>query len=81
MELTPHEIVYVARIYHEILVGQANLSRTNHEGPNSINIEKRIAVELIQKTIPEYKEMIPTEVQRLLGVDIKKLEKRCSSYI
>lgn len=80
MELHAEEVGEIAKIYHELLVGQANLNRTDHEGPSGAPLEVRAARQLLNNLI-RYRQVVPPEVQQYLNVDLDGLEKKCRAYI
>lgn len=74
------EIGEIAKVYHELLVEQANLTRTEVEGPNAVHAEVRAARRLLVELLPRYRHIVPPEVQRYLDVDLDGLEEICRPY-
>ena len=81
MGLLANEVATIARIYAKILAEQADLDRLNVEGPNAFEIGAGAAHRLMDSTIPQYKVIVPLDVQRQLGIDLDVLERRCQDYL
>lgn len=67
-------------MYHEILLEKGNLERTAFEGPNAKAGESKAARRLLRELIPQYRQVVPMEVQQCLAIDLDKLERRCRLY-
>lgn len=81
MGLSANEVATIARIYARILAEQADLDRLHLEGPNAFAIGAGAAQRLVDSTIPQYKLIVPQEVQLQLRIDLDVLERRCQDYL
>lgn len=76
-ELSAKDVGEIVKLYHEILIEQSNLKRTECEGPNAISTERMAAERLLTELIPRYREIVPQEIQNHLNIDLRRLENMC----
>ncbi|MCP6719616.1 MAG: hypothetical protein KJI71_05370 [Patescibacteria group bacterium] len=81
MEISAEKIADITEIYHAIQVEQANLNRTDYEGPNAREGESIAAKRLLFELIPHYRKITPPEVQDYLNLDLAGLEKTCRASL